>query len=250
MASTPHQDQAVLIAFVAALVLCAVLVAPGAFSQEQSTSKQPTAIPSAGRLDYDVTRKGEKIGTHSVTFRHDGRHLTTVSRTDISVKLWGVTLYRFHYEAYEEWADDRLKLLTSRTDNDGEILTVRLARAGTRIRGTCNGVALDLPADRFPISVWDPDFVHQSIILDQYKCVERIIRTTDVGIEPISTGARSVAARHYAITGQLQRDVWLGPDGQVVQVRLPAKDSSEIVFIMRNSSQAPQSAPSSSVQRM
>jgi hypothetical protein len=249
MARIPHQGKVLQSAFVAAFVLCAAFVAPGALSQEQSDPKQGAAIPSAGRLDYDVTRKGEKIGTHSVTFRHDGRHLTTVTRTDISVKLLGVTLYRFHYEAYEQWADDRLRRLTSRTDNDGKILTVRLARVGTRIRGTCNGVALDLPADRLPISVWHPEFVHQTIILDQYKCVERTIRTTDEGLEQIFTGARSVATRHYAITGQLQRDVWLGPGGQVVQVRFPAKDASQIVFVARSASQLPQSASSSSIQR-
>lgn len=202
MAHISHQAKVVQSAFAAAFMLCVAFFEPGASSQEQSDPKQPTAIPSTGRLDYDVSRKGEKIGTHSVTFRHDGRHVTIATRTGISVRLLGITLYRFHYEAFEEWADDRLSLLTSRTDNNGKILTVRLARVGTRIRGTCNGIALDVPADRLPISVWHPDFVHQSIILDQYKCVEQTIRTTDEGIESIFAGSRSVTTplRYYRPT--------------------------------------------------
>jgi hypothetical protein len=48
-----------------------------------------------------------------------------------------------------------------------------------------------------------------------------------------------VAARHYAVTGELQRDVWYGPDWQIVQVLFPAKDGSEIAFVMRGPSQSP-----------
>jgi Domain of unknown function (DUF6134) len=223
-------------AFAAAVVLCALLAGPRAWSQGESEPWQLAAIPSAGRLEYDVIRKGEKIGVHSVTFRHDGRHLAIATRTDIAVKLLGITFYRFHYEAEEDWVDGRLARLTSRTDSDGETLTVNLARAGDRIRGACNGTVLDLPADLLPISVWHPDFVRQSVILDQYKCVERNVRATDDGIEPIFAGAQNVAARHYAVTGELQRDVWYGPDGKIVQVLFPAKDGSEIAFVTRTPS--------------
>jgi hypothetical protein len=225
-------------AFVAALVLCTLLAAPRAWSR-QSEPRQLAAIPSAGRIDYDVIRGGEKIGAHSVMFQHEGRHLAIMTRTDIAVELLGITLYRFHYEAEEDWVDGRLTRLTSRTDSDGETLTVNLAKASGRIRGACNGIALDLPADLLPISVWHPDFVRQSVILDQYKCVERNVRATDEGIEPVVAGAQNVAARHYALTGELQRDVWYGPDGQAIQVLFPAKDGSEIAFVMRAPSQLP-----------
>ncbi len=239
-------------AVAAALVLRTLLAVPRAWPQGQSESRQLAAIPSAGRFDYEVIREGEKIGTHSVMFRHEGRHLAIATRTDIAIEPLGITLYRFHYEAEEDWVDGRLTRLTSRTDDDGETLTVNLARTGGRIRGTCNGVVLDLPADLLPISVWHPDFVRQFVILDQYECVERKVRATDHGLEPIFTGAQSVAARHYAVTGELQRDVWYGPDGQAVQVLIPAKDGPEIAFVLRAPAQPPlatERASASSVRR-
>jgi hypothetical protein len=254
MAGIFDRDKAMHWAFAAALVLCTLLAASRAWSQGQSEPQQLAAVPSAGRFDYEVIREGEKIGTHSVMFRHEGRHLAIATRTDIAVEPLGITLYRFHYEAEEDWVDGRLTRLTSRTDDDGETLTVNLARTGSRIRGTCNGVVLDLPGDLLPISVWHPDFVRQSVILDQYKCVERNVRATDDGIEPIFAGAQAVAARHYAVTGELQRDVWYGPDGQTVQVLFPAKDGSEIAFVMLAPPQPPlateqRAASSSSVRR-
>jgi hypothetical protein len=219
----------------AAALLGAFLFAPGAWSQEEREPLQLSALPSTGRVDYEVIRKGEKIGTHSVVFRHDGRDLEVATWTDIAVKLLGVTLYRFRYQAEESWIDGQLTRLTSRTDNDGEPLTVNLAKTGDRIRGTCNGIPLDLPADTIPISVWHPDFIRQSVILDQYKCAAQKVRTADRGTEFIPAGQKSVKARHYALSGDVRRDVWYGPDGQTLQVLFPAKDGSKIAFVMRPS---------------
>ena len=137
----------------------------------------------------------------------------------------------------EDWVDGRT--LPRGPDNDGETLTANLARTGGRIRGTCNGIMLDVPADLLPISVWHPDFVHQSIVLDQYRCVQRSVKATDDGIERILVGAKNVAAHHYAVSGELQRDVWYSPEGQTLQVQLPAKDGSRITFVIQDPSQSP-----------
>jgi Family of unknown function (DUF6134) len=181
----------------AALVLDPTLCAPRAWSQGPSEPMQLSALPSTGRFDYEVIRKDEKIGAHSVVFRREGGHLAVATRTDIAVELLGVTLYRFHYQAQEDWIDGRLTRLVSRTDNDGKTLTVNLTKASGRIRGTCNGVVLDLPADMLPISVWHPDFIRQSVILDQYRCATRKIRATDRGIDLIFAGLKTVKARRH-----------------------------------------------------
>jgi len=231
-----------LCALSAAALLGAFLPAPRAWPQGANEPMRLSALPPTGRFDYEVIRKGEKIGTHSVVFRHRGRDLTVATWTDIAVKLLGITLYRFRYQAEEDWIDGRLMRLTSRTDNDGVPLTVDLEEASGRIRGTCNGIALDLPADTLPISVWHPDFIRRSVILDQYKCAAQKVRTTDRGTELIPAGPKSVKARHYALTGDVQRDVWYGPDGQTLQVLFPAKDGSKIAFVMRPSPQPPPAA--------
>jgi hypothetical protein len=35
------------------------------------------------------------------------------------------------------------------------------------------------------------------------------------------------------MTGQIVRDIWYGTDGQIVQVRLPGKDGSQIQLVLR-----------------
>jgi len=63
------------------------------------------------------------------------------------------------------------------------------------------------------------------------------VQIADRGIEPILAEGQMVRAQHYAITGQLRRDLWYGPEGQTVQVRFPAKDGSEITFVLLRSSE-------------
>jgi hypothetical protein len=224
-------------AVAATLALCALAAGSGAWARGDNQPSELSALPSTGRFDYEVIREGERIGSHSVVFRHEGHRLAIATRTDIAVEMLGITLFRFRYEAEEEWVDGQLSRLASRTDNDGERLAVDLARADGRLRGACNGMVLDLPADLLPISVWHPDFVRRSVIFDQYKCVTRRVRATDHGVESIFAGAQNVAARRYAVTGELRREIWYGPEGQTVRVLFPAKDGSEIAFVMRTPGQ-------------
>ena len=223
--------------FSMALILSIVFVVPTARSQGESEPRLLALIPSAGSLDYEVIRGGERIGTHSVVFQREASHLSIATRTDISVEFLGITLYRFHYDAKEDWIDGRLTRLTSRTNNDGKTLGVDLVLANGRLHGTCsNGTTLDLPASLLPVSVWHPGILRRTVLFDQYNCVERQVQTADRGIEPIFAKGRTLTARHYAMTGQLRRDIWYGSDGQTVQVRFPAKDGSEITFVLLTSS--------------
>lgn len=222
--------------FAMALMLCVVFVAPTARPQGESEPGTLAVIPSAGRLDYEVIREGERIGTHAVVIQGDASRLSIATRTDISIEFLGITLYRFQYDAKEDWIDGRLARLTSRTNNDGRALRVDLALVNGRLRGTCNGASLDLPASLLPVSVWHPDILRRPVLFDQYNCVERRVQTADRGIMPVLAKGQALTARHYAMTGQLKRDIWYGPDGQTVQVRFPAKDGSEITFVLLTAS--------------
>ncbi len=219
-----------------ALIFCVVFVAPTAPSRGESEPAPRVVIPSAGRLDYAVIRGDERIGTHSVVVQGDAGRLSIATRTEIAIEFLGITLYRFHYDAKEDWIDGRLTRLSSRTDNDGKMLAVDLALANGRLHGTCNGTTLDLPAGLLPVSVWHPDILRRPVLFDQYNCVERRVQTADRGIMPVLAKGQTLTARHYAMTGQLKRDIWYGSDGQTVQVRFPAKDGSEITFVLLASS--------------
>jgi Family of unknown function (DUF6134) len=190
-------------------------------------------FPPAGRLDYKVVREGSDIGTQSVEFIRNGDRLTVRTHINIVVTILGIPVFRFTHEAEEQWQNGRLITFESKSNDDGEPRAVALRLEGDRLRGTYNGHILDLPATLIPASLWRPDTVQQTILLDPIKGRDRKVTVVDKGIEKIKVHGQVLGAHHYAMTGQIVRDIWYGPDGQVAEVRFPAKDGSEIQVVLR-----------------
>lgn len=190
-------------------------------------------FPPAGRLDYKVIRDGDEVGSQSVEFIRRDDQLIVKTQVNIVVTLLGIPLYRFTHNAEEQWQNGRLVRFTSKSNDDGEPRDVALELVGDRLKGIYNGRTLDYPADMILASLWHPDTVRRSVLLDPIKGRERQVTVTDKGQETIEIKGQSVSAHHYALRGQVVRDVWYGPDGQVVQVHFPAKDDSEIQVVLR-----------------
>jgi uncharacterized protein DUF6134 len=217
------------IAFLA-LLLGAALAIP---MPAAATDLALASFPPVGQLDYEVTREGDDIGTQTVEFVRAGDQLTVRTHVDITVTTLGITLFHFIHVAEEQWQGGRLMRLTSQTDDDGRPRKVDLRLDGNRLRGTYNGQAVDYAADLIPASLWHPETVHQTVLLDPIKGRDRQVTIADKGEEPLKVRGQTVMAHHYSMTGQINREIWYGPDGQIVQVRFPAKDGSLITVALR-----------------
>jgi hypothetical protein len=212
------------------LMLALLVVSPVAAA---SNDLALATFPPAGRLDYKVVRAGDDIGTQSVEFIRSGDRLTVRTHVNILVTVLGIPVFRFTHEAEEQWQNGQLTAFKSKSNDDGEPRDVALTLAGDRLRGTYNGRTLDLPSSLIPASLWRPDTVQKTVLLDPIKGRDRQVTVTDKGVEQIRIRGETLAAHHYAMTGQIVRDIWYGPDGQIVQVYFPAKDGSEIQVVLR-----------------
>ena len=213
-----------------ALVLAAPLALPAAAEADELAL---ASFPPPGRLDYRVIRDGDDIGTQSVEFIRKDDTLTVRTNVNIVVTLLGIPVYRFTHAAEERWQNGELVAFASQSNDDGEPRKVALAREGDRLRGTYNRRTVDLPATLIPASLWHPDTVNQTVLLDPIKGRDRQVAVADKGMETIKVKGQPIQAHHYVMTGQIDRDIWYGPDGQIVQVQLPGKDGSRIQLVLR-----------------
>jgi hypothetical protein len=190
-------------------------------------------FPPAGHLDYKILRDGDEVGFQSVEFIRSGEQLTVRTHAMIVVTFLGIPLYRFTHEAEEEWTSGRLVSLNSHTDDDGEPRQVAFRADGDRLRGTYNGRVRDFPATLIPASLWHPETVHQTVLLDPVRGRIRQVTVVDKGEEAITINGNALTAHHYAITDKITRDIWYNSSSQLVQVRFFAKDGSEIQIVLR-----------------
>jgi hypothetical protein len=193
----------------------------------------PGAFPPPGRFDYAVMRLGERIGTHTVEFRRDGGSLTVATRIDIEVTWLGLTLFAFHHQAQEDWRDGRMVAFRSKTDDDGEARAVSATADGGHLAIVYNGQQREAPADILPASLWHPGTTTATQLFDPVKGKVRQVTVTDDGSEPVEVRGAPLEAHRFSIAGDLRREVWYGPDGQVVKVRFPSKDGSWVTLVLQ-----------------
>ncbi len=215
-----------IVALLIALLLGSVAVA-------SSNDLAFASFPPAGRLDYKIVREGDEVGFLSMEFIRNGDQLTVRTRAKIVVTFVGIPLYRFIHEAEEQWVNGKLRSLTSRSDDNGEPRQVAFKVDGDRLRGTYNGRVRDYPATLIPASLWNPETLHQTVLLDPIRGRDRRVTVVEKGEEALKIKGQVVTAHHYTIIDKLPRDIWYDSNGELMQVHFFAKDGSEIRIVLR-----------------
>jgi hypothetical protein len=174
------------------------------------------------------------IGTHTVTFKHNGNRLIVKTRTRIKVQvlLWG---YHFEADRKEVWHDGRLIAYEGFTNEDGEIFTVRAQADGNKLM--INGPAgrIEVPGTIFPTHPCNPETLEHDLLMNTKTGELKKVKITAVGEEPVKAGGRHIKARKYLMSGDLQRELWYDQNGICVQVRF-SKGGDHVTLTLRSAS--------------
>ena len=190
----------------------------------------------AETLNYTVLRDGKTIGTHAVTIEHNGAETQVGVETDIAVKVLFVTAYKFKHASKETWSNGHLVSITSTTDDDGvaKKLDARAENGAIIVDSTVKGQERRQKADAatLPASLWNPATVSQSALLNTLDGQVMTIAVEDMGTEAVETGGAPLNAHHYALSGELTRELWFDDAGRLVRMRFPDKTNTEIVYAL------------------
>ena len=129
--------------------------------------------------------------------------------------------------------DGHLVVLTSETNDDGTRHTLKVSGDPAGLAVTGDGAASRMPVETLPASLWNSGTVARSSLLNTLDGHAMAVRIADLGADQINASGRTVAAHHYAMTGDLSRELWYDGSGTLVQVRFKAKDGSDIQYVLR-----------------
>ena len=191
------------------------------------------APPADGRLDFAVIRGDEQIGGHEMLFRQEGDALSVDVRTRIAVKVLFVTAYRFEHDGQELWRGGRLVRLDSKTDDDGTKHELHAQAGAAGLEVSADGRHETVDAGILPASLWNEGVLRAGKLLNTLDGRAMAVTVEDLGAETVSVRGKPVAARHYRISGELERDVWYDANSVLAQVRFHGKDGSEILYALR-----------------
>ena len=218
----------------------------------RATAPRRTTFPMA-TLTFVVYRNGEQIGRHTLSFK--ARHATASRSTsiDFSVKVLGVTAYRYTHRGNEVWAGGMLQSLDARTDDNGKQYTCASSATGNGLlverealpipfcrRPAHQGVQLPevartLPPSTLPTSNWNMGQVNpiraaQHAVRHPVQCPGG----TPMGREPVKTATgATIEATRYHYTGDIRMDQWFDDRGRWVKAAFTAFDGSTIEYILQ-----------------
>ncbi|MEK9645088.1 MAG: DUF6134 family protein [Alphaproteobacteria bacterium] len=209
------------------LALMACLLSLSSFSPVRA------AVPHDGNLDFTVLRDGDEIGSHRLHFSNGEEGLRVDIKTNIQVKMMFITAYRFEHDGHEIWRDGRLTRLWSKTNDDGKKHDLNVAAAGGKLVVEGDGKRDDAPAEIVPASLWNENILKGGTILNTLDGRGMKVAVKNMGADVIEARGHRIQATHYAITGDLERELWFDSNAVLVKVRFKGNDGSEIQYVLR-----------------
>jgi len=184
------------------------------------------ATPPVRQIAFAILKDSDPIGQHSVTFERRGEELLVDIAIDIQIRFAFLTLFRYRHENREVWRGGQLVSLDTWTDDDGTDYRVRARStpAGLRVEGS--GGTFVAPKGIIPTSYWNPATIEQTRLLDTQsgRLLEVTIQSFDE--EAMSVGSGKIPVRKYAVTGDLNLDVWYTPRGEWTKIAFQARGST------------------------
>ena len=160
---------------------------------------------------------GKPIGDHTFTVTTAGNERKVTSEADFDVKIIGITVYRYHHHAEEQWSGDCLSGLASSTDDDGKPASVKLVKNGDVNEIATNAGTKSEPGCLMTYAYWNPAMRERKRLLNPQTGQVDAVKVERVAGGHVTVGGKEVAATDWRITGgESPVDVWISEQGEWV----------------------------------
>jgi len=186
---------------------------------------------SDNRLAFRILRNDTPIGSHVLDFtaRDDGFDVHIA--IDIAVKFGPLTLFRYSLTATEQWRGGAVFRVEASTDDDGTRGTMQGQREGDGfwVSGS-RAPRYRAPDNAIPANHWNRDEMRVPWINTEDGRLFRP-KVVNAGTQAVlQANGTSVTAQHYALSGDVDVDLWYDADGHWVSLAFKGKDGSVVRY--------------------
>jgi len=185
---------------------------------------------SSETLRFAIMRNGDQIGTHTVEINRGPKETSVSMSTDLAVKVMFIVAYHLQYTTSEKWVGGKLIALNAESDDNGTKHKVSATLKPNGLEVEADGKTSTVDKNIIPATLWNPEVVKRSQVLDPKDGEIVPITVTEQGVEDLSIEGRTIKARHYILKSKFQQDVWYDEKGRLVQSSLVAPDGSVILY--------------------
>jgi hypothetical protein len=187
---------------------------------------------------FEITRNGDPIGTSTIEIDRTGTDVTVTTTTDLAVDVLFFTAYRFKQTTTERWNNGHLVSLDSTTDTNGTRHKVAVRSNGDQLQLTADGKTSRLDINIVPSTLWNPEFLRHSVMLDAQDGKIMRVSVTDDGVDTLKLAGKEVQAHHLHHQGALFRGRLVRQPGTSGAGKVIGPDGSVILYTPINSDSA------------
>jgi hypothetical protein len=169
---------------------------------------------------FDVSRKGDRIGTHAIRFTTSDGGLRVDSRLELTVKMAFITVYHYEQTGQDDWQDGKLARTSIRTNDDGkDTLVVAETRDGKlMVEGPAGSYATSL-GSMTDLSFWNEGITQGPPLIDSQTGELIKIAVKPDATDIISVRGLDITARRFTMAGTKGRSgtVWYDDAGGLVK---------------------------------
>ena len=192
-------------------------------------------VPASGQLAFEIWRKGDQIGTHTLTFVQTGDKLVVTIAVRIAIYFGPIRLFNYRMDGVEQWQDGQIAHIHTVTNDNGSHAHMRadMGAAGFAVQG--NGTAPYMaPPHALPATHWNHAELDGPWINPQNGKLLRP-HMTPLGEESVTTaGGGTATGRHYRVSGDVALDLWYDTNQRWLALSFAGKDGSEIRYLRRD----------------
>jgi len=209
----------------------AVLLGGAAAVTGAASGAAALPVPSGDSLAFRMLRHGSEIGTHALTFSHDGAMLTVRIVVDALVTFASIPIARYSHRGVETWRDTTLVGLTGDTDKNGTRNWVRAQRTdeGLVVLGSQTRRYIS-PESAIPTSYWNKRMLDGPMIsLEDGVLLSP--KVADLRMESVRLASGlMIAADHYNLSGAFDVDLWYDEQRTWAGMAMTVVDGSEVHY--------------------
>ena len=120
----------------------------------------------------------------------------------------------------------------SQTHDDGTDYAVSAEAKADKLVIESGEGSVTAPGDVFPTYPWNFALTECSMLMDTKSGELLEVNVAEAGEETIDAGGKVVQARKFIISGDLERELWYGPDDTWLKMRFE-KDGAIATFTMQ-----------------
>jgi hypothetical protein len=166
-------------------------------------------------VSYSILKEGEPIGKEVYEISQDGDQTKVKLAVESKVHILFLD-FRYHHNRTESWNGEKLVSLVADTDDDGTKHHVEATSDG---KVTSDGKPVPVGDDAFPLAMWRKTIIgHTTLFAVESDDKPYHVSFKDVGAETLTIGGNKLDCEHYAMTGDVDRDLWYDADGMLAKV--------------------------------